>query len=208
MTHKFGALALSTVCAMTIAHAVSAGSLGDPVVEAPISTVAEETWQGVRLGLTYNTEIASNTYETSEDVPFINGSNVGSDDLGGFLGYDFQRGNIVFGVELQTLPRQNPVQGNPTRVHGNMNSVRGRIGYATDTTLFYGSLGAARSDFDDGGNMMKLNGYVAGIGIERKLGKNSFVGFAVDHFELSGTRSANAVDASHTIAQLRIGFRF
>ena len=208
MTTRTGALAQVTACIFALATPAAAGSLGDPIVEAPISVGSEEEWQGFRLGLTYNSEIASNTYATSEEVPFIDGSNTGHDGLGGFLGFDFQRGNLVYGLEIQSMPRDNPVQGFPTRSHKDMHSVRGRIGYANSKTLFYGVLGLARSEFDDAGSIIDMNGYVAGLGVERKIGKNTFVGFGIDHYVLTGERLANAVEAEHTVAQLRVGFTF
>lgn len=208
MTTKFGVMSKAAACLIAFAGSAEAGSLADPIVEAPISVVEESDWQGFRLGLTYNSEISSNTFATSEDVPYINSGNTGFDGLGGFLGYDFQRGNFVYGFEVQSLPRNNAVQGFPTRIHKDLHSVRGRFGYSTGKTLFYGVAGFASSEFDDAGSVIDMNGYVAGLGVERKIGKNAFVGFGIDHYELSGERLANAVDAKHTVAQVRIGFVF
>lgn len=208
MTSKLGAFAKSAVCIAALAGPAAAGSLSDPVVEAPVSAASAPDWQGLRLGLTYNAEIAGHTYATSEGFPYLDTGNTGYSGFGGFIGYDVQRGNIIYGVELQGLDRENPVQGAPTRIHKDLYSLRGRIGYVQGNALYYGALGLARSTFDDGGSDIDMNGYVAGFGVERKIGKSTFVGLGVDHYVLSGERSANAVEAEHTVLQLRVGFTF
>jgi len=209
MTVKKAYLVLTLVATFALSNAATAGALSDPIVEAPVEPVPEQSdWQGFRLGLTYGTEIGSNTYATSEGVPFINASNIGSDDFGGFLGYDLQRGNMVYGLELQSQSRSNAVQGFATRIHKDLYSARARIGYAKGKTLFYGSIGLAQSTFDDAGTTIDMNGHVVGLGLEHKLGKNTFVGFAVDQYTLEGERLANVVTAKHTVAQIRIGVKF
>ncbi|MFY0595862.1 MAG: outer membrane beta-barrel protein [Cognatishimia sp.] len=209
MTSKLSASAKAAVCIVALTGPASAGALGDPIVEAPVASIVEQgDWQGFRFGLTYGTEIGSNTYATSEGFPFIDASNVGSDDFGGFLGYDLQRGNMVYGLELQSQSRSNAVQGFATRIHKDLHSARARIGYAKGKTLFYGSIGLAQSTFDDAGTTIDMNGHVVGLGLEHKFGKNTFVGFAVDQYTLEGERLANVVTAKHTVVQIRIGVKF
>ncbi len=207
---KFTALSAAILCAFALSGTASAGALNDPIVEKPISAINEKNWQGLRGGLAYNTEVDSLTRVFSEGFQFIDNKNDGLEDLGGFLGFDFQHGHLVFGIEAQATPQNNPVQGNPTRIHGDLQSLRGRIGYAAGKTLFYGSFGSAQGSFDDAGSNVDLNGQVYGLGIEHLITDHIFIGLSADHYVMSGENimTASNVESEQTILQLRIGFTF
>ncbi|MDC0737314.1 outer membrane beta-barrel protein [Cognatishimia sp. SS12] len=210
MFKKISALAAPTLCAMTFAGSALAGSLGDPIVEAPLEALSPKDWQGFRLGLTYNSEIDGATQVYSEGFLFINSPNDGFDGFGGFLGYDHQWRNLVVGIELQALPQQTVVQGNPNHIHSDLNSLRARIGYAFGNTLIFGSFGLAESTFNENGTLIDMSGDVYGIGVEYMVSDHTFVGLSVDHYAMSGENffSAASAESDHTIVQLRIGFKF
>lgn len=128
--------------------------------------------------------------------------------FGGFLGYDRQIGNMVYGVELQGIQRNAIVELCPCREHKNLNSLRGRLGYSAGKALFYGSAGFAQSTFIDVDDTIEMDGYVVGLGVEYKLTDHAFIGLALDHYELSGSLLATDAEAEHTIVQLRVGFTF
>ena len=198
----------SVLISLSLATAASAGALGDPIIEKPLELIEEPDWQGFRLGLTYNGEMSGNTTAASEGFPFLDAGHDNDGNLGGFVGFDLQRGQMVYGLEYQHIQRDSAVQGDPSRVHGDISSLRVRIGRTAGKTLFYGSIGAAQSTFDDAGTNIDMDGYVAGIGIERLFGKNGILGLAVDHYDLSGERLATTVESKHTVLQLRVGFKF
>ncbi|MDO6727438.1 outer membrane beta-barrel protein [Cognatishimia sp. 1_MG-2023] len=210
MIKKLSGLAAVTLWTCSFTAPALAGSLSDPIVEPPLPSIVDNDWQGLRAGLTYNAEVDGVTRVFSEGFPFINGPNQGLNDFGGFVGYDHQFQNFVLGLELQAVAGENPVQGNPTRLQSDLQSLRARLGYATGKTLFYGSFGLARSQFDDAGSMVDMEGNVYGLGVEYLITDNTFIGLSVDHYTLSGENifSASSVESEQTVIQLRVGFTF
>lgn len=210
MIKKFNGLAATALLTSFLAGSATAGSLGDPIVEPPLPSIVDSDWKGFRAGLTYNSEIDGITRVFSEGFPFINGPNQGLNDFGGFVGYDHQFQNFVVGLEFQAAPGENPVQGNPTRIQSDLQSLRARMGYAAGKTLIYGSFGLAQSQFDDGGSPVSMEGNVYGIGIEYLITDNAFVGLSVDQYSLSGENiaTASSVESEQTVIQLRVGITF
>lgn len=105
---------------------------------------------------------------------------------GGQIGYNFQRGNIVFGVEADFEGAD--IQDSATTASGktansNMDwfgTVRGRLGYAFDRALIYATGGLAYGDVTTSGTVFRYpasvsetqTGYVLGAGIEYKITPN------------------------------------
>ena len=116
----------------------------------------------------------------------------------GRVGLDAQRGNIVVGVvgEFGKTEISDSVTGFSTTPASYVMtrsvdweaSIRGRAGYAINTTLFYGTFGAGYAKIDreffstNTGNAYGLSGkrqqfgILGGGGIEQKIGKNVSVG--------------------------------
>ncbi len=116
----------------------------------------------------------------------------------GRVGLDAQRGNIVVGVvgefgkteisDSVTAFSTTPASYVMTRSVDWEASIRGRAGYAINTTLFYGTFGAGYAKIDreffstNTGNAYGLSGkrqqfgILGGGGIEQKIGKNVSVG--------------------------------
>ena len=143
-----------------------------------------------------------NGFATSNASPTTAGGRCSNDkdDIGyyGRIGADSQRGNIVIGVvgEFGKSEITDSVSGfsttpafyTMTREIDWEASIRGRVGYAANTTLFYGTFGPgyARIDryfttgnaanaFAASGKRNQL-GITGGGGIEQKLGRNFSVG--------------------------------
>ncbi len=89
---------------------------------------------------------------------------------GGQIGYNFQRGNIVFGIETD-------IQGSGVSDSGGgykssldyFGSVRGRLGYAFDRALVYGTGGFGYGQVTNDGYSQTQTGWVAGGGVEYKI---------------------------------------
>lgn len=112
------------------------------------------------------------------------GSALGDIGMSGFAGgllggYNIQLGSLVAGVEADvtwaSLDGSENVAGlNATAGHDWLGSVRGRLGYATENWLLYGTLGYAFADFhldtsDFGTHLSQSahpNGFVYGAGAE------------------------------------------
>ena len=179
------AVAASLVLAMTALPCAAGGSVEPVADDAPPHAVAD--WSGAYLGLSLSrgggdsfwAERGANADSTPGDwsgtLPGLSG------------GYDWQRGNLVFGVglnysagklsQISTGSAQFgcPGVGCQTEVKS-FAALTGRVGYAFGNTLVYAKVGAARgkgrgfleeSGIDTGAGT--LSGWTAGIGAEHLI---------------------------------------
>ena len=162
------------------------------------------------FGDTISTATAANAFSpgfcngaaTSNTAPAAGGRGCRNDrnDIAyyGRLGFDAQRGNIVVGVvgefgkseitDSVSAFSTTPAFYTMSRELNWEASIRGRVGYAIDTTLFYGAFGPGYASIDNSfttGNTAntftsngnkKQWGITGGGGIEQKLGKNFSIG--------------------------------
>jgi outer membrane immunogenic protein len=162
------------------------------------------------FGDTISTAAAPNAFSpgfcngaaTSNTAPAVGGRGCRNDKDGiayyGRVGADVQRGNFVVGVvgefgkaeirDSVTAFSTTPAFYTITRKLNWEASVRGRAGYAADTTLFYATGGVGYADIDNSfttgntANTFTANGnkkqwgITAGGGIEQKIGRNFSVG--------------------------------
>jgi outer membrane immunogenic protein len=101
---------------------------------------------------------------------------------GAHVGYNVQRGNLVYGVEadLEKSSQRGNGVGSLGFPHSTdidwQGSLRGRLGLAFDRTLFYGTAGWAFGDVkvDKGFTNYSdvRNGWTAGVGVEHMLTQN------------------------------------
>lgn len=114
---------------------------------APVAEIPLFTWTGAYIGIQggYAWGDAS---VTDPDLP-VNGESANGGMLGGFIGYNWQAGsNFVIGAEadINALWNDQDVDfGGTTLSVGNdyLASIRGRLGYAWDRALIYGTGGVA-----------------------------------------------------------------
>ncbi len=90
-------------------------------------------WSGLYFG-------ANGGYGWADNDSSINGG-----FGGGQIGYNFQRGKIVFGAETDI--RAPVLRGAASATLDYFGTVRGRVGYAFDRTLVYGTGGLPMADF-------------------------------------------------------------
>jgi outer membrane immunogenic protein len=156
----------------------------------------------------------------------------GLDATGGFgggqIGYNFQTGSLVFGIEgdiagagiSQTVPGFT-VQGVPFTTaftNDTLASLRGRAGLAYNSWLFYGTVGAGWAHDKISGNLngapfssnQWLSGWTAGAGVEWAFAPNWSTKFEYQHYGLGtapnsfGTVPSGKVD----IDTLKIGINY
>jgi outer membrane immunogenic protein len=148
----------------------------DLVVQDPAYAQQEQTqsafdWSGFYLGL-------QGGY-TATHASYLNGSEQDLDggSTGIYGGYNFQHGSFIFGLENDF--NYNWKDGSDVSLKWD-GSARGRVGYALDRTLIYGTggLAAAGGEVDVPGVGKKddiLIGWTAGAGVERALTDNIMV---------------------------------
>jgi outer membrane immunogenic protein len=136
-------LTTTALIALGMAPAIAADLAARPYTKAPAAAIAINNWTGFYLGAMggYAQE------NTSDAFGEISGG-----FAGGTLGYNWQTGNFVLGVETDAAWADVGARvGNPAiasveaRIRA-MGTVRGRVGYAFDQVLVYGTGGYAWAD--------------------------------------------------------------
>lgn len=138
---------LASAALFALAAPASAADLAArPYTKAPVAVASVYNWTGFYLGI-----VGGGAWENSSIDPKMKGGFVG-----GTAGYNWQTGNVVFGLEadaawadvsasaagvvpglgLVTLSSKTDAMG----------TVRGRLGYAVNNVLFYGTGGYAWID--------------------------------------------------------------
>ena len=137
-------LTTTALIVLGIAPAAAADLGARPYTKAPAAAIAINNWTGFYIG-------AMGGYAQQNDSTLGLGEVKGG-FAGGTLGYNWQTGNLVLGVEADAAWADvGFTVGNPalaafeTRIR-DMGTVRGRVGYAFDQVLIYGTGGYARAD--------------------------------------------------------------
>ena len=138
---------LASACLLALTGAASAADLAArPYTKAPVAVASVYNWTGFYLGL-----VGGGAWENASTDPKMKGGFVG-----GTAGYNWQTGNVVFGVEADaawadvsasastTFPAFGVVTASSKT--DALGTVRGRLGYAVNNVLFYGTGGYAWID--------------------------------------------------------------
>ncbi|MGY8704789.1 porin family protein [Bradyrhizobium sp. 18BD] len=132
---------LASACLLALTGAASAADLAArPYTKAPVAVASVYNWTGFYLGI-----VGGGAWEDANS-PRMQGGFVG-----GTGGYNWQTGNVVFGVEADGSWAD--VNASATALGitvasktDALGTVRGRIGYAVNNILFYGTGGYAWID--------------------------------------------------------------
>jgi outer membrane immunogenic protein len=186
------------------------------------SYVPVASWTGFYVGANVGLGISDISHPTDEKIP----SDVGFAG-GGQIGYNFQFGHIVVGVEADvsglSLDATKPCNNTAFKCHASedwMATVRGRLGYAFNKTLLYGTAGVAFSELDaatinSAGTHFtddkSLTGYAVGGGIEymftpKWIGRAEYLytNFGSDTYKLDVPYK----DVTTSIQQFRVGLSY
>ncbi len=222
-------IAAATVTAAVLSGtALQAGSLDDPVIATPVAPVAPLAidWTGAYGGVT----LSYNQGHYGNDGVFP-GDGEGELDgygLGLLLGYNWQRGNIVYGGELAysaTNIEGEEACANPAFACGmeidQVASIRGRLGVAAGPrSLVYLTAGWAAANafgYTEGpggdGETQRLNGYLYGLGFEHAVSDRFNVRAAVlrhefDESDFQTDIIYNDVGADFTTIEIGMIMRF
>ena len=176
---KMKKVLLASACLFALAAPASAADLAArPYTKAPVAVASVYNWTGFYIGI-----VGGGAWENASGDPKMKGGFVG-----GTAGYNWQTGNVVFGVEADgawadvsatatgasVVPGFGVVTATATSKTDAMGTVRGRIGYAVDQVLFYGTGGYAWADSRLSATLLGLtiadtrfnSGWTAGAGVE------------------------------------------
>lgn len=145
-----------------------------PAPAAPMETPPLNTWSGPYAGVSVGYGFAGRT-----STPTTNFKTEGFQG-GGFAGYNWQSGPVVFGGEadINYSSIRGGALGTSSR-SGVDGSIRARLGYAiTDDVLVYGTAGGAAQNLRvsdaAGANSKGMYGWTAGAGVDVKLTQQVF----------------------------------
>jgi outer membrane immunogenic protein len=135
---------LASACLFALAAPASAADLAArPYTKAPVAVASVYNWTGFYLGV-----VGGGAWESASGDPKMKGGFVG-----GTAGYNWQTGNVVFGIEADgawadvSASATDALTGITVRSKTDaLGTVRGRIGYAVNNVLFYGTGGYAWID--------------------------------------------------------------
>jgi len=211
------ALAAIAVLGLGAQTALAADLPARPVYKAPIMAPAF-SWTGFYAGIHagYGWSDLRGTYDGADAAGPTNLGNLNGDGfvIGGHLGYNYQFSNIVIGIEADaswndaedTIRSPEPPPRGPDPVKYDRDylaSVRGRLGFAFDRTLFYGTGGVAWTTHkltitetltgQTGTIKRSQTGFVVGGGIEHAFGDGSWTArVEYLHYELDRRVALNA----------------
>ncbi len=153
LLNRIATIAAASVISVVAVQSASAG--GD--INAP-KNYQPALWNGFYVGGHIGGTFGE--IENDFDRGDVNGV------IGGVhLGYNFQNGNVVIGIEGDISLSGAGIEGFNNE-QDYLASVRGRLGYAMDNTLLYATAGVAWTEFT---GELSLSGYVVGLGADHKL---------------------------------------
>ncbi len=187
----------------------------EPQVDGPVAQVPEpvaqiHNWSGAYGGLMFGQSSGDFTATPSQSAPAVGDIDSGN-RYGAFVGYNMQRGNLVYGAELGLSKPDFNVSIAPTvAIDSTMIDVKGRLGFAMNRAMVYGTLGYMTSGFTDTNDSTKtdLNGMTYGLGIDFMVTQSVFLGLEYQRANLAGSQSGYAVDANLDTVALRVGYQF
>lgn len=165
-------LTTTGLIALGMAPAMAADLAARPYTKAPAAAIAINNWTGFYIG-------AMGGY-AQEDTSALAVGTISGGFAGGTAGYNWQMGNVVLGLEVDgAWADVGASLGDPaiasleTRIRS-MGTVRGRVGYAFDQVLIYGTGGYAWADNRVTVSVLGLSvsdsqfhsGWTAGAGVE------------------------------------------
>lgn len=205
---KFAILAAALAFA-TANQCLAGGSVTvDSAPAADANPAVSADWSGPYVGLTYG---RGSGWINDVFIPY----DVADGTLTGFLlGYNYQRGSLVFGAELSQSTGSGlmivPGAGDNDFFEA-LHDVRARLGYVVGKALLYGGVGYTEADLtvENGLGEYTMSGMSYGVGIDYKVTDRVFVG--VDYTRRNVTLdwiTEDDVEASLDVLSLRAGLQF
>jgi len=201
--------ALLTSATLIFATGAALAEGGNAAPPPPPVIVAQTGFEGLYAGVELGLGLGGPINDTASVDPisdFEDGS-----AFGVFVGYNWQRDNLVFGGDLRYLAFDGI-----TADAGGMNIIevdnvidlRGRLGFDAGDTLFYGAVGYSLANATDAGGSFDMDGFNYGLGVEYNLNEDLFVGLDYTGREVDGTSGAANYESSLDTLTLRLGLRF
>ena len=206
-----GGIAVATFAGHAAIAADAIEAPPEPPVAAPVRPAPAASWSGVYLGAFggYNW----GTFDSSVGDISADGWNGGV-----FAGYNVQNGSVVYGAEADIgYSDANGTLGTTDAKQTGFGSLRGRVGYAFDPLMIYGTgglavTGAEISDGADSDTNVHL-GWTVGAGAEALITDNVFgrleyrySDYASKDYNLGGSTVSSGFSAHSVNAGIGVKF--
>lgn len=168
------------------------------------SFAAAQDWSGPYAGL-----LLGNTGGTI-DTTIGSSFDFGGSQRGAFVGYNMQKGALVYGGELAFVTGDAPLDAVPTQGMDRFIDLKGRLGYAAGSVLMFGVVGYSKDRTYVTGATSSGSGMSYGIGADVKVGEKLFVGaeYLRRNVTNDATGSIVGFDADVDTISLRLGYSF
>jgi outer membrane immunogenic protein len=219
--HRVGLFAFTLTCVAALISSAYAADLGGfgGLKDEPLPAGWAGLYAGVHVGAVWGRDDVSPTRFDGGQFPRTSRLDANTDAFGGgTLGYNFQRGNFVFGVEVDGGPMEISKSrvDTPTAPNeidhinkGLYADVTGRLGYTFGAGLVYGKGGFAVYDGEGIVNTISgpftskatdtFTGWTAGGGAEYKINPAVSVKVEYLHFDFGSQNSTITTNGSGTV---------
>lgn len=207
---------LTAVALLALASPIHAGGpivIGtDPAPGVQPEPIPGVDWSGLYAGLSYGRTSGNMDMEGFGLFDYTDGH-----ATGGFLGYNFQRGRLVYGGELSYATVSGMVFSDTTLggddTVDSLVELRGRVGYSLGNALIYGALGLAQGNYTlNAFNTPTASGTSVGLGMDYRMTDQIFVGLDYTRRKMDGTNDNPSIpfgfDAPIDSLSLRVGLSF
>jgi Opacity protein and related surface antigens len=230
---RIGLTALAAASALLANAALASGPVTpvEPYVPPIVPMATSYDWTGGYVGLRLGTPLGDNNWAErgvgAESTP----DNWGGTVWGLSGGYDVQSGSMVYGAAIDYTGGEIMATSTSSGTFGcltnacetyveNSLAIRGRVGWAYDRTLFYGTAGLASGQAraqNPGGPALgsdRLNGWTAGLGVEHAVTDNFSVNLEylftdLGRLEIPSSCGTDCfTDVSYGTVRLGANFRF
>lgn len=231
---SLAALAALGVMLPLQAQAADPAGIGKrPVYAAAMNPARARDWSGAYLGI--HGGLASSGFRSSSAAPNIPALNFpdrrNTRGLSGGMaglqaGYNFQSGNLVYGVEgeasLLMLNRKKSATGLSAE-QGSRFALKGRLGYSLGSTLIYGTMGVAMAPtrltspaaggFAASRKNIVRSGLIVGLGAEQMLTQSISLKGELDYTYFGQSRQrftagSTKIDNGILAAKVGLNYRF
>lgn len=194
----------SACCALVLGTSAHAA-------DATVDTYVPYDWSGVYVGAQ-----AGGAWGKADDG--AESVNLSGGAIGAYVGANWQAGNWVFGLEGDvnyTNSDGNYMPGVETGVEW-QGALRGRLGYAVDRVLLYGTAGLAITQaYIDAPPILDeketLTGWTVGAGVEYAITRNWTTRIDYRYSDYGGTDfgfGASEVDFTEHAVRIGVGYKF
>lgn len=208
----------SIALTLTLAPATWAGSMAETPAEPMMEPMVEVApapfdWSGFYAGLSAGK--STGDFDYLEDSVSYEAHDLTGTSMGAFAGYNLQRGNFIYGLELALQRDVAEQDGFPDYNYPRVDDAKLRLGYAFDNIMVYGFVGRSRGEFHyfGTGTDYSATGNNYGVGADMVFNENWLVGLEYISRELEGDYDGDfGSEFTHkgdiNTIQLRVGYKF